>query len=274
MEPAENSEGEDGGLLSEKWNYEKFFDAIRTADTDRWHNQGTIKNTSYKPEAASLLTGTVNRINTSWEAAENAKRSDAVRQFAVTWYLEEEAQPLIAEAEETGISYTDEVYDKALYQAILKAEFYLEPFFQYDLDSVYEIAWDSEADGGIDGDASTLSVSLEEDGGVYAYGISRYLPYGDYVLAEQQPYCPQWLDFANKHYKIDEPRELSLPAVYDQDELASEYIYHKEDSPIQLAKKYLIRFNEEWTGSGEQEPMSISYKAKGMTAILKYIPMV
>ena len=76
----------------------------------------------------------------------------------------------------------------------MKAEFYLEPFFQYDLDSVYEIAWDSEADGGIDGDASTLSVSLEEDGGVYAYGISRYLPYGDYVLANSSHIAPSgWI---------------------------------------------------------------------------------
>ena len=239
-----------------RWNYEKFFDAIRTADIDKWHNQGELVNTSFKPFAVSLLTGTVNQINTSYEAAENAKRSDAVRQFAVTWYLEDTARPLIKNSEKEGIAYTDETYDKALYQAILQAEAYLEPFFRYDIDTVYEILWDSEENGGLDMDLSTLSAShlAKNEGESYAYGISSYLPYGDYVLSEQQPYRSEWLDYANKHYEIDKPRELSLPAVYEQDGdiLSSRYVYQKEDTPSQLAEKYLIRFNEEWAENQTQ----------------------
>ena len=53
--------------------------------------------------------------------------------------------------------YSDDIYDQALYQAILKAENYLKPFFAYDLDEIYALEWDSAAGGGSDGDRTTLS---------------------------------------------------------------------------------------------------------------------
>lgn len=208
------------------WNYEKFFQAIHTANVDKWHLDGlSVWNTSWKPFAKNTITGIFNEINSSEAARENAKRSDAVRQFAVTWYLEDE----IAErTEKTGrkedftvkggeVTYADELYDEALCEAIHKAEEYLAPFFRYDLDSIYEILWDSKEDGGIDKDRSTLSADrIAEEEKKSAYGISRYLPYGEYVIAEQQPYRAEWLDFRNRHYKIDKPKEISLPVCPDE----------------------------------------------------------
>ena len=165
-------------------------------------------NSSFKPFARSLLTGVENTVNSSPEARENAKRSDAVRQFAVTWYLEDQVKEELAE-NGAEAAYGDQVYDRALYKAILRAEEYLEPFFKYDLDSLYSIRWDSEENGGIDRDKTTLSAwQLKMQGGEaeYAFGISEYLPYGTYVLAEQQPFKAQWMDFENRHYRIDPPK--------------------------------------------------------------------
>lgn len=133
----------------EDHNYEKFFHAVRTADTDKWDLEGQVVNSSFKPFARSLLTGVENTVNSSPEARENAKRSDAVRQFAVTWYLEDQVKEELAE-NGAEAAYGDQVYDRALYKAILRAEEYLEPFFKYDLDSLYSIRWDSEENGGID----------------------------------------------------------------------------------------------------------------------------
>lgn len=236
---------------AEVYNYEKFFDAVRTADTDKWKKEGDVLNSSFKPFAFGLYTGIENSVNTSGEAKENAKRSDAVRQFAVTWYLRDQT-----DEGSNVVSYADEEYDRALYQAIVKAEEYLKPFFLYDIDSLYSIRWDSEKDGGIDKDKSTLSAwQLKKNGGKteYAYGISEYLPYGDYVLVEQQPFKAEWMDFENRHYEIDTPKEISLPSVYEDaaeeipDRLSSYYKYWKEGAPAGLAEKYFIRFNEDWT---------------------------
>ncbi|MCI8453481.1 MAG: LPXTG cell wall anchor domain-containing protein [Lachnospiraceae bacterium] len=245
--------------LVESYNYEKFFDAIKTADTDRWHNDGEIMNTSFKPFACGRFSGIRNTINSSAAAEENAKRSDAVRQFAVTWYLETETDKLkkkIGDGSDTA--YADELYDQALYAAILKAEEYLAPFFCYDLDSLYEILWDSEEGGGLDQDCSTLAAGqFKKEGKTeYAYGISQYLPYGEYVLSEQQPYKPEYGDFPNRHYAIDTPKELSLPCVYETESemYSSFYQYKKETTPNELAKKYWIRFNEEWANT-HTEPL-------------------
>ena len=131
--------------------YEKFFHAVRTADTDKWDLEGQVVNSSFKPFARSLLTGVENTVNSSPEASDNANRSEAVRQFAVTWYLEDQVKEELAE-NGAEAAYGDQVYDRALYKAILRAEEYLEPFFKYDLDSLYSIRWDSEENGGIDRD--------------------------------------------------------------------------------------------------------------------------
>lgn len=206
------------------YNYEKFFDAIEVANKDKWKNQGFIWNTSWKPFVQGLFSNIENEINTSIEAKENAKRSDAVRQFAIDWYLDDEVEALTIQGNYEGdfysaegrIRYADEIYDKALYQAVLKAEEYLKPFFQYDLDFIYGIQWDSEDEGGIDQDPLTLAADQTSVTENMAYGISEYLPYGDYVIVEQQPYNADWKDFKNRHYKIDTPKELSLPQSFDK----------------------------------------------------------
>lgn len=254
--------------IIDQYNYEKFFDAVRTADADKWKNTKGILNSSFKPFAASSLTGISNEINTSAEAKENAKRSDAVRQFAITWYLDEEADRLLKNDEdgelqgaEGAVPYSDRLYDKALYAAILNAEEYLKPFFAYDFNRIYSIEWDSEENGGIDRDRTTLAADslFSEDGEVqYYYGVSKYLPYGDYVLVEQQPYNPLWRDLANRHFAVDKPKELSLPEVYEggltgaqktPEEESKYYNYNASDTPDDLARKYLIRFNEEMAGN-------------------------
>lgn len=267
-----------------RYNYDKFFDAINVANDDKW-NRTENGSSSFKPFAyiKKLLFGTgggernypadqnnpdiKNSINTSETAAANATRSDNVRQFAITWYLEDEVAKLVkdnpaGEKEGTAVSetYSDEIYDKALSEAIKKAENYLKPFFTYDFDEIYSISWDSEADGGKDKDFTTLSADLEDTGAGYCYGISEYLPYGTYVAVEQQPFNKDLGDLFNKHYKTDAPKEIELPAVYGggktgadktPEELSNYYYYYNAaDNVSQLSSKYHIRFNEEWPGEG------------------------
>ncbi len=255
-------DGTGGYRTVESYNYEKFFDAVAVADTDKREKTDGPRSTSFKPFTAGLYSDIENEVNTSDEARENALRSDAVRQFAVDWYLKEEVSALTSDAADGSgavssgdITDTDELYDKALYRAILRAEEYLAPFFAYDIGSFYEIAWDAEADGGRDGDCATLSADLikqnEDDGKWSAYGISEYLPYGEYVIVEQQPYSAALGDFPNRHYKTDAPKEIVVPSVYASGEdsahpeYSSKYIYNAKDTPAELASQYLIRFNEE-----------------------------
>ncbi len=245
------------------YNYEKFFDAIAVANKDKWDNKGFVWNTSWKPFVQGLFSGVENEINTSAEAKENAKRSDAVRQFAVDWYLDDEVEQLTVQGEiekqryakEGTIRYSDEIYDKALHQAILKAENYLKPFFQYDLDYIYGIQWDSEEGGGIDQDLSTLSadqILLSEN---KAYGISEYLPYGDYVIVEQQPHHAEWNDFANRHFEIDTPKELSLPQYFDN----TGNLEESSKVPWSITEPGT---KEEMTGYAEQSVQNKRYLAK------------
>lgn len=83
--------------------------------------------------------------NTSEFARANAEASDAVRQFAVKWYLEDEAAKLmtnngvdedIAEDADGTIRYDEAVYDEALFHAIAKTYNYLKPFYLNDLDTI------------------------------------------------------------------------------------------------------------------------------------------
>ena len=276
----------------EGYRYDKFFDAIKVANEDQW-DRTENNSSSFKPFAfiKKLLFGITggekvypalhnnpdieNKINTLDTAKDNALRSDHVRQFAITWYLETEVAKLVNEnqAGETesatgNESYMDQIYDQALASAIKKAENYLKPFFTYDFDEIYSIAWDSETDGGKDKDNTTLSAVLEDVGAGYCYGISEYLPYGTYVAVEQQPFSKELGDLFNKHYKTDAPKEIELPAVYarwsgadpeggksgsDQtpEVLSSYYNYKLTDTASQLTAKYHIRFNEEWQGEAE-----------------------
>ena len=189
-------------------NYEKFFDAIYTANRDKWDGPGPGF-TSHRPLG--------NRVNRCREAEENAEASDNVRQFAINWYLEQEVRKLTREAGETEAlaAYSDQIYDRALRQAIEKSRNYLRPFFEYDLDRLYAVPWDSEKGGGKDKDTRTLSADTEEGGS--CYGISGYLPYGTYVVVEQQPLEFMEGDLANREYDTDRPKEILIPSVYEED---------------------------------------------------------
>ena len=232
-------------------NYEKFFAAIRVANKDKWDDAAPTY-TSWKPIG--------NEANRTEETLENAKVSDMVRQFAIDWYLDDEVQKLTQKkADElvgkTETAYMDELTDRALREAIKKAENYLKPFFAYDLDEIYAVAWDSEADGGKDQDVTTLSADVEfggqKDG--YFYGISSYLPYGVYVVAEQQPQYDALEDLANKHYEIDQPKEVIVPSAYDSyagsqaspEVMNGYYQYQADMTAAQMESRYHIRFQEE-----------------------------
>lgn len=289
----------------EAYNYEKFFDAVRTANFDKWDEKGA-SSTSFKPLAWILERmrsfapdrqeqgdpgqkqdaragqggrAVQNESNTSEEALKNQQASDAVRQFAVTWYLDEEVKKLtkvsadgIRQAKEGAQSYQEEVYDRALCEAIQKAENYLKPFFTYDLDEIYAIEWDRETDGGKDRDKTTLSAdtfSGAEDKAHY-YGVSKYLPYGMYVAVEQQPYPAYLGDFYNKHYQIDRPKEIAVPSLYKEDGnrrpspyFDSFYEYDSRHTPEQLASDYLIRMNEEWAQTHTDETERYVIRAHG-----------
>lgn len=101
----------------------------------------------------------------------------------------------------------------------------------------------------------------------YAFGISEYLPYGTYVLAEQQPFKAQWMDFENRHYRIDPPKEIVLPSVYEDgwaeipDRLSEELVYSSKEPPEKTAGRYLIRFDGVKKGN-EREPDG-KYVVKG-----------
>lgn len=306
------------------YNYEKFFDAMNVANTDKWDDDmhttftGTAMNNypgqhwyetfyekfqkddaddvpdntdgidkdgtaggdrdkSFKPftwirehifkqggEEKDYYNGAANNdyieniINTSDYARANAEASDAVRQFAIDWYLKDEVAKLVElnaanenQAKTDGLNYSDEVYDEALFNAIAKSYNYLKPFYTYDLDEIYAIQWDgSDEDGGSDKDKTTLSVDVAEKNGDTInsyYGISTYLPYGVYVTVEQQPYSEELGDFANKHYKIDSPKELILPAVYKEgtENYDDTYKYDAAMTSDQAQEKFNIRFGEE-----------------------------
>lgn len=80
------------------------------------------------------------------------------------------------------------------------------------------------------------------------YGTSAMLPYGTYVIVEQQP-----TTIPTKHYQIDRPKEITLPYVPEidgdgtvHDETASaSYLYDSDMTPEKMMDKYKIRFCEE-----------------------------
>ena len=192
-------------------NYDKFFDAIAVANHDKWDDAAPTY-TSWHPIG--------NLVNRKDITLDNARVSDAVRQFAIDWYLDAEVETLIQGRSEEAwgekaASYTDELHDTALWKAIQKAQDYLKPFFDNDLDEIYAIPWDSEEGGGKDRDVTTLSADAWEESG--CSGVSIYLPYGTYIVVEQQPYQEKLGDFRNKHYQVDKPKEVVLPVVYEGD---------------------------------------------------------
>lgn len=240
------------------YNYDKFFDAIAVANNDKW-DDASAAYTSWRPIG--------NKGNRTDNTLENAKVSDRVRQFAIDWYLDDEIKKLVKdvqnnpqekEDQDGTVPYSDETYDEALARAIKKAKNYLKPFFAYDMDEIYAVEWDGEEDGGKDKDPTTLSADMlwgekdnTSDG--YYFGNSCYLPYGTYVVVEQQPKYDQLEDFKNRHYQIDRPKEVTLPAVYDSYEgsqsspetMNGYYNYNPAITQAEMEKRYKIRFNEE-----------------------------
>ena len=277
-------ESGDKTITVQEYNYDKFFDALEVANTDKWDDQNQTY-TSWKPIG--------NAVNRSDFAVNNAKASDMVRQFAITWYLDDEVAKLVQDntqsedqirADETGNRYTEAVYDEALNNALEKAYNYLKPFFTYDLDEIYSIPWDQAKSGGTDQDRTTLSA--DTDGTDYFYGVSSYLPYGTYVVVEQQPkYVGKdqdaFNDFVNKHYKIDRPKEIMVPTLYEDgtntNEVAAFHDHYKYDAAASLqeqakADNYLIRFGEEWnqTGGDQRAYVIRAHNHDGNFEVYKY----
>ncbi|MDL2302006.1 hypothetical protein LJC58_06605, partial [Lachnospiraceae bacterium OttesenSCG-928-D06] len=97
-----------------------------------------------------------------------------------------------------------------------------------------------------DGDLTTIHVN-KKDGELY-FEYSGLAAYGIYVVVEQQP-----TELTNKHYQIDNPREILVPFVPEiledgtvlSNTPASEYYYNELLSPEELVDRYHIRFNEE-----------------------------
>lgn len=256
------AEDDTGTRMVKAYNYDKFFDAIAVANHDKWDDAAPTY-TSWRPIG--------NAVNRTEDTILNAQVSDAVRQFAIDWYLDDEVKKLVrpaanpaeTEADDGKMGYSDELYDEALRAAVIKAENYLKPFFAYDLDEIYAIQWDGETNGGRDRDTSTLSADMLYEPGAgtggtdtensYYYGTSVYLPYGTYVVVEQQPGYAYLNDFANKHYQTDRPKEVVLPAVYadyagSQSSPERTNDYYNYDSAVtqsEMERKYNIRFNEE-----------------------------
>ena len=77
-----------------------------------------------------------------------------------------------------------------------------------------------EPEGGKDGDETTLSADKEE--AQRCFGLSRSLPYGTYVIVEQQPQYAELEDLKNRHYDTDTPKEILVPSVYESYEGAME----------------------------------------------------
>ena len=277
-----DQQAESGGetVTIQAYNYDKFFDAIHVANTDKWDEKNQTY-TSWKPLG--------NGVKRTEYAENNAKASDMVRQFAITWYLDDEAAKLVKtngeeedEGKKEGIENrsTEMLYDEALNAALAKAYDYLAPFFRYDLDELYAIPWDGEADGGEDQDPDTVCADRKagtegEEG--YYYGLSAYLPYGTYVIVEQQPVK----ELANKHYQIDRPREIQVPSVYEAGsntgaaaKLNRKYLYDADQSLNDQAAEgnFLIRFGEEWdqNASDQREYVIRAHSHDGDFEVYKY----
>ncbi|MDO4809296.1 MAG: SpaA isopeptide-forming pilin-related protein [Eubacteriales bacterium] len=254
------------------YDYDKFFDALAVANGDKWDDHAPTC-TSWRPVG--------NKANRSEYSIDNAKRSDRVRQFAISWYLQDEVAKLVKKvpASVSGGKYTEDeairdlsannyseaVFDEALNKAIRKAEDYLKPFFKYDLDTIYSLSWDHDALGGTDKDLTT--VSTDGDNTKETYNVSAYLPYGDYVIVEQQPQyvgtdAAAYNDFINKHYKTDRPKEVKVPSLYEgdvsddtTDNYATKYTYdYAKSNEYWASSDYLIRFAEEWNQNGSGTP--------------------
>lgn len=181
------------------------------------------------------------------EAAEQKLTEFALSYVDVKAYKEEilKQQPDLNE---------DRAYRQALAQAKEEAKAYTERF--KGLDEKLSIAWDRDPSRGADRDKKTLQCSTRNGKDDY-FDTSIMLPYGEYVMVEQQPSAFEG-ELANRHYRIEEPKEITLPFVPEiveneqtgeenvLDETGSSYFrYNSTDSAEELVRKYKIRFNGE-----------------------------
>ena len=183
------------------------------------------------------------------------------------------------------IKYDEEVYDHALFEAIAKSYNYLKPFYAYDLDTIYSVEWDSAKNGGSDSDVTTLSIDFD-DGDEHS-AISAYLPYGTYVIVEQQPARRDGSvnDWENRSYSIEKPKEVLVPSLYDAgesddttDNYNAHYSYDETMPTEEQAKEanYMISFGEEWSdetanaGQDERHYVIRAHNYYGDYEIYKY----
>lgn len=299
-----------GNYPGQHW-YQTFYEAYQKDDADPDHTlentdgadkddtAGGDRDTSFKPfrwirehvfgnradyESYPADHGGANTevlTSTSDFARANAEASDAVRQFAVKWYLEDEAAKLMAGngvgediAKDSGgtLPYEEAVYDEALFRAIAKTYNYLKPFYANDLDTIYSVEWDSAENGGTDKDYTSLSIDIKD--GDEHYNMSSYLPYGVYVVVEQQPGRRDGAvnDWENRSYTIETPKEVIVPSLYDTvqandtaDNYDRHYSYQYGMTAQEQAGKenYLIRFGEEWTHNNPQDEREYVIRAHG-----------
>lgn len=145
------------------------------------------------------------------------------------------------------------------------------------MDQIYALCWDSEKAGGTDRDRTTLEVSRKTEDRAGYYGLSEYLPYGTYVIAEQQPKKK----VINRQYRIDCPKEIQVPSIYGRkkaeqqvSELSQEYKYQTALSLNEQAgeNRFLIRFGEEWDqhASDQREYVIQAHNHNGDFEIYKY----
>lgn len=108
------------------------------------------------------------------------------------------------------------------------------------------VAWDNPR---YDRDHDLTTVHADRGGGKDDYyGTSIMLPYGTYVIVEQQP-----VTIPTKHYAIDRPKEITLPFVPQIDAdgtvhdkvVSDQYLYDAEMTAEEMMEQYHIRFMEE-----------------------------
>lgn len=127
-------------------------------------------------------------------------------------------------------------------------EYDYELFFKDHPESIKDLAveWDLPDQ---DKDHDRTTIHADQGTGVDDYyAVSAMLPYGTYVLVEQQP-----TTIPDKHYEIDKPQEITLPRVPEinpdgtvhEGVYSSDYLYDSEMTSDKMREKYFIRFHEE-----------------------------
>lgn len=144
----------------------------------------------------------------------------------------------VKELEKSGELETDE-------QGLYDYESFFETHPKWEQDMALE--WDRPGFDK-DGDLTTVHAS-EGGGGIAYYGCSIPLPYGRYVVVEQQPVD----EAANRHYKTAPPQEIVIPfaplvdadgTVHDK-EPDYQYHYNPDITAQEQMDRYHIRFRTE-----------------------------